>query len=124
MSVERPPRPRSWHVKFADAFRGVRDEIRTQSSFRVHFAAAVAVVVAGFLLKVSPLEWSLLVLCITGVWVAEMFNTALEALARAISLEPNPQIRLALDVASAAVLMASLGAAVVGAIVLGHAAWR
>lgn len=121
MAAQRPPHPRSWTAKFADAFRGVRDEIRTQSSFRVHFAAALAVVVAGLLLRVGFLEWSLLVLCITGVWVAEMFNTALEALARAVSEDAHPQIRLALDVASAAVLVASLGAAIVGALVLLHA---
>ena len=85
-----------------------------RAAFGSHFAAALAVVVAGLLLRVGFLEWSLLVLCITGVWVAEMFNTALEALARAVSEDAHPQIRLALDVASAAVLVASLGAAIVG----------
>jgi diacylglycerol kinase len=51
-----------------------------------------------------------------------MANTAIEHLARAVTREPNPEVRDALDVASAAVLMAALGAAVVGAMLLARPA--
>ncbi|NUQ66484.1 MAG: diacylglycerol kinase family protein [Pirellulales bacterium] len=112
-----PPLTRSWSAKFGDAFRGVREEIHSQRSFRVHFAAGLAVIVCGFALRVNLLEWCVLLLCIIGVFIAEMFNTAMEALARAITRKLNRHIALALDVASAAVLMASIGAAMVGAIV-------
>ena len=47
-----------------------------------------------------------------------MVNTALETMARAITEEPNPHIGGALDIGSAAVLLSSIGAGVVGAIVL------
>jgi diacylglycerol kinase len=117
MSLDPESPERSWAAKFADAFRGVGEEIRSQRSFRVHFAMATAVILLGFALQVSLLQWCILLLCIAGVLTAEMFNTALEALARAITDQPNPHIRLALDVASAAVLIASLGAAAVGALV-------
>jgi diacylglycerol kinase len=108
---------RSWAGKFGGAFRGVGEEIRSQSSFRVHFAVAAAVVVCGVLFRVSLLEWCILLLCIVGVLTAEMFNTALEAIARAVTDKPDRQVRLALDVSSAAVLIASVGAAAVGLIV-------
>jgi diacylglycerol kinase len=62
----------------------------------------------------------LLVLCIAGVLVAEMFNSALELMAKAITSEENPYLGNSLDIGSAAVLVASIGAAVVGAIVFGH----
>lgn len=112
-----PPSTRSWSAKFGDAFRGVREEVRSQRSFRVHFAAAFAVLVSGWVLKVSLLEWCVLLLCITGVMVAEMFNTALEALAKAITHHLNRHIALALDVASAAVLVASIASALIGVII-------
>lgn len=113
---DQPPLPeRSWAAKFGDAFRGVREEIRNQSSFRVHFAVAGGVIVCGVVFRVDLIEWCVLLLCIAGVFTAEMFNTAMEALARAITDQPNRHIGLALDVASAAVLVASVGAALVGA---------
>jgi diacylglycerol kinase len=108
---------RSWPRKFRDAFRGVQAGIRGQSSFRWHFIAAAAVVAAAAALGVSRGEWCLLLLCITVVLVAEMFNSALESMAKAITGESDPHIGNSLDIGSAAVLLASLGAAVVGAVV-------
>lgn len=119
--ADEPTTPeRSWSAKFGDAFRGVAQEIRSQTSFRVHFAVATAVILAGAILRVSLIEWCILLVCIAGVFTAEMFNTALESLARAITDQPNRHIAVALDVASAAVLVASIGAAIVGLILFLH----
>jgi len=108
---------RSWVRKFADAFRGLALGVRGQSSFFVHFFVAAAVVLAAAVLRVDHVEWCLLLMCIAGVLTAEMFNSALERLARAITDELHPDVGAALDIGSAAVLVASIGAAVVGVIV-------
>ncbi len=110
---------RSWRRKFANAFRGVHRSVRGQSSFFVHFFAAALVVAAGVVLRVSWIEWCLLILCIGLVLAAETLNTALEALARAVDRQPNPHLRDALDISSGAVLMASAAAAIVGLVILG-----
>ena len=109
---------RSWGAKFGDAFRGMWLGFRGESSFFAHFFMTAAVVLAGVVLDVNMIEWCLLAICITTVLVTEMLNTALETMARAITDEPNPHIGGALDIGRAAVLLASLGAAIVGAIVL------
>jgi diacylglycerol kinase len=110
----------SWKQKFAVAFRGMREGIRGGSSFAAHIVATAAVIVLAAALRVSIVEWCILVLCITGVLAAEYFNTALEAMARAITKETNPHIRDALDIASAAVLTAAIGSVVVGMVLFGH----
>ncbi len=115
----KPQNPRSWRAKFADALRGCKWGFRSQSSFAVHLFAAVLVVVAGFSLRVSMTEWCLLALSIALVLSAEMLNTSIEYLAKAISNQHNANIGRALEVAAAAVLVASLGAATVGIIVFG-----
>jgi diacylglycerol kinase len=119
MSVTEPgsPIPRTWRQKFRDAFRGIGSGMRGQASFRVHMLVAVAVLVAAAILRCDLLEWCVLLLCIAGVLTAEMFNSALEHMAKAISKDHDPQIGEALDTGSAAVLLASIGAAIVGAIV-------
>jgi diacylglycerol kinase len=114
------PRRRTWHDKFRDALRGCRRGIRGQSSFFVHFFAAAAVVAAGVALEVDLVQWCLLALCIAGVLAAEMFNSALEHLARAVKRDRDAELGLALDIGSGAVLLAAAGAATVGAIVFGH----
>jgi diacylglycerol kinase len=84
--------------------------------------AAVAVVVAGAVLRVSLVEWCLLAGAIGIVLVAETFNTAIESLSRAFDARRHPRIRDALDMASAGVLLSAMTAAVIGLIVLGHRA--
>jgi diacylglycerol kinase len=111
---------RSWFRKFRDAFRGVKVGVGGQSSFRVHLIAGVAVVVAGWLLQVEVWEWCVLALCIAGVLTAEMFNSSLESMAKAITGESHPHLGNSLDIASAAVLVASIGSAVVGIVIFGR----
>jgi len=111
---------RSWVQKFRDAFRGVKAGVRGQSSFFVHFFIAALVVAAGAVLRVSLIEWCLLLLCIAGVLTAEMFNSALESMAKAITGESDPHLGNSLDIGSAAVLLASLGATVVGTIIFAN----
>ena len=111
---------RSWIHKFADAFRGVKAGVRGQSSFFVHFFIAALVVAAGAVLRVILIEWCLLLLCIAGVLTAEMFNSALESMAKAITGESDPHLGNSLDIGSAAVLLASVGAAVVGTIIFAN----
>ena len=60
-----------------------------------------------------------LVFAVGLVLMAEIFNTAIESLARAPGSRRHPRFRDALDMASAAVLLAAITAAVIGVIVFG-----
>jgi diacylglycerol kinase len=120
---EPDPIPRTWREKFRDAFRGIGCGMRGQSSFRVHVFVAVVVIVAAGVLHAELWEWCVLLLCIAGVLTAEMFNSALEHMAKVVEDKQNPQLADALDTGSAAVLFASIGAAVVGVIVFIHRIW-
>ena len=109
---------RSWPDRFRVAFRGLFYALATEQSFRVHIPAAIAVAVTAAVLRVSLVEACVLGLCVTLVFAVELANTGIEHLARAVTRDDNPLIRNALDVSSAAVLFASLGAAAIGAVIL------
>jgi len=109
-----------WMQKFANAARGIKIAVRGESSFFVHLFATTVVVLAGAALGISRVSWCLLTLCIAVVLVAEMFNTAIERLSRVVTEEPNPRVRDVLDVCAGAVLLAAIGAALVGILLLGH----
>ena len=115
--------PRSWRRKFDDAFRGLKLGARGQSSFAVHFFCAIAVVMAGKAVRLERDEWAVIALCIGGVFTAELFNTAVESLAKAVTEEHDPYIRNALDISAGAVLAASLTAAVTGWLIFWPKLW-
>jgi diacylglycerol kinase len=112
-----PISERPWPRKFCDAFRGVKAGVRGQSSFFVHFFTTAAVIVAGVVLGVNLIEWCILLVCITMVLTAEMFNSALESMAKAVTGETDPHLGNSLDISSGAVLVASIGAAIAGSII-------
>ncbi len=107
-----------WFSKFGHAMRGMMTAFSQEDSFTVHLPVGFAVLVVGMMQGIARIDWLLLVLCVTIVIVAELFNSAIERLATAITTEVHPDIRDALDIASGAVLATSLGAAVVGLLVL------
>jgi diacylglycerol kinase len=115
-----PSPQRSWSSKFRDAFRGLKAGVRGQSTFFVHYFATAAVIAAAAVLRVDLYEWCMLLLCITAVLVAEMFNSALESMAKAITGQSDPHLGNSLDIGAAAVLVASIGASIVGAIIFGN----
>lgn len=94
--------------------------VRGESSCLVHGIATVLVVAAAAWLRMGLVEWSLLLLCIAIVWSAELMNGAIERLARAVDECENAKIRDALDIASGAVSVAALGAAIVGVLIFGN----
>ncbi len=84
----KPAHQRTWADKFGDAFRGMHTGVRGQSSFFVHFFTATLVITCGAVLRLDNLaQWCCLLLCIVVVLSAEMFNTALESMARAVTSE-------------------------------------
>ncbi|MBN2580244.1 MAG: diacylglycerol kinase [Pirellulales bacterium] len=115
--MDGPLPERYWVNKFRNAFRGVKAGVRGQSSFFVHFFMTAAVIAAAVILDVSLTQWCLLLLCVTIVLTAEMFNSALESMAKAITGNLDPHLENSLDIGSGAVLLASVGAAVVGSII-------
>lgn len=104
---------------FRNAFRGVGVTLRHEHNAWIHGAATLGVGALAGWLALSRLEWCALVLAIALVWTAELMNTALEQLCDATSMEPDPQIGRAKDAAAGAVLVAAIGAAAVGLLVLG-----
>ena len=117
------PNRTGWVTKFAVAFRGVQCGICGHNSFTVHFTIALLVMISATLLQVNRLEWCLLIISIAGVLTTELFNSALEAMALAIDTDFNSRLADALDIASGAVLIAAVGAAGLGLLVLGTRLW-
>jgi diacylglycerol kinase len=97
--------------------------MRTQRNAWIHALASLAVIMLSIWLGIPRLEWAIIVLAIALVWMAEFLNTALEAVVDLASPEDNPLAKVGKDVGAAAVLIAAIGAAIIGLLVLGPPLW-
>jgi diacylglycerol kinase (ATP) len=119
MSAQRgtPWRSKNPLIAFRHAIEGIGHTFRTQRNMRVHLFTVVAVLMAGLLLRLPRTEMAVLVVSAAMVVLAEMINTAIEAVVDMITDHYHPAAKYAKDVAAGAVLISAVNAAVVGGIV-------
>jgi diacylglycerol kinase (ATP) len=114
MSARRPP---TIIDSFNYAFEGLIHVLRTQRNMRVHFVAAVVVLVVAIAIGVSKIELIALLISIVFVLVAEMINTAVEGAIDVATSSFDPMAKLAKDIAAGAVLLSTINAVAVGYLV-------
>lgn len=102
---------------FVHAWRGMVYLVITQHNAWIHLVATAVVIAAGVSFELSRWEWCWLILAIGLVLAAEALNTAVEALADAVSPDFNENLGRAKDVAAAAVLILAIAAALIGVLV-------
>jgi diacylglycerol kinase (ATP) len=102
---------------FGYACRGLTTIATTQPNFVVHLLAAVVALAVGALLRVSPVEFSVIVLTIAVVLTAEALNTALETVCDLVQPTYHPLVRRAKDASAAAVLVAAIASVLVAALI-------
>ena len=109
---------RSLLQSFKFAFQGLHFAVISQRNMRIHILIGIAVILLGLSLKLSFIEMALLCITIMLVIVAEVINTAIE-----LSLDflnekgHHASVKLIKDIAAGGVLLASVNAVIVGAII-------
>ena len=114
-----PPSPIDYRLSkliaaFGFAFEGLWHVLRSQRNAQIHLLIGACAVALGAVLGLARWEWLILVLTITLVLTLETVNTALEAAVDAAIPEYHPLVKIAKDTAAGAVLIAAIGAVVVG----------
>mgnify|MGYP000009059713 FL=1 len=102
---------------FGYAWKGIRCCIGKEQNLNFHLIATAVVVIAGFVLGITHMEWMIIILCIGVVIAAELFNTAIEKLVDLVSPQQHPVAGQVKDIAAGAVLVCAATAAIIGLIV-------
>ena len=104
-------------VSFSYAIEGIVYSYKKGTHFKIHIIAAVIVVILGFVYSISSLEWLIVVLISSSVIAAEAINTAIEETCDVLHPEHHPGAKLAKHCAAGGVLILSMAALIIGAII-------
>lgn len=110
----------SWKARlksFKYAWEGIVSFFRWEHNAQIHLAITFFVLVLSVTLGLTKWEAIAVVFSIAFVWIAEMFNTAIEKSIDFVSTEVHPQIKLVKDISAGAVLIAAITAIIVGCII-------
>lgn len=88
---------------------------KNEKSLWIHAFLSICSIVLGILLKISLLQWSVILIALVVILSIELLNTAIEAIVDMVTLEYNPLAKIAKDCGSAATFVASI----IGAIIAG-----
>lgn len=109
---------------FHYAFSGWGYVLRTQRNAWIHATISSIVIILGFMLRLSPRDWAVILLTICMVWMAEFINTSIEAIINLASPQIHPLAKIGKDVGAAAVLISALTSILVGLLILGPPLWK
>lgn len=102
---------------FKYAFEGIKAFFKKEHNARIHLVTTVMVVILSIALPVTIIEIIALTFTIGFVWVAEIFNTAIEKAMDFMSTESDSRIKVIKDLSAAAVLVAAAVALVTGCLI-------
>ncbi len=113
-----PMKNRRFAARLGFGAAGIRLVFARERSFRSQCALALAAILVTIGLRPEPFWWALVALSIALVLSLELANSALEYLLDHLHPQFAREIGAAKDAAAGAVLVASLAAAAVGALML------
>ncbi|HSL86406.1 MAG TPA: diacylglycerol kinase family protein [Bacteroidales bacterium] len=102
---------------FRFAIKGLLTLIRSEHNARIHLGAALLAIASGIILKISRAEWMLIIIVIGMVFLAELINSSLEAIADVTEPEKNEKIGKAKDYAAASVLVSAIVSLIIGGLI-------
>lgn len=105
------------HNKFGVAFKGIHTVFKEESSFRYQSLIFILVLILGYLVKLSTVEWTTIIISSTIVLSLEIINTSIENVVDLVSQDYNKLAGKVKDIAAGGVLLASISAVIIGIII-------
>jgi len=102
---------------FGHAFRGLKYMLRNEQNFQLEVLIGFFVMMLMFVFDIRGVEKVALFLVIFSVLAMEIINTIFERVVDILKPRVHPYAQLIKDIMAAAVLIASIGAVVIGFII-------
>ena len=103
---------------FNCAVEGIIEAIKNEKHMRIHVYITIGVLFLSLFLKLTKVELGMLAITISLVWIAEIFNTAIEAVVDIYVEDYHELAKLAKDAAAGAVFVASVNSVIIGYLIL------
>ncbi len=106
--------PKKLFFSFRNSFHGLRVAFLEENSFKIQAITALVVVILMFSFPLHHIERAILVLAMVIVLGLELLNSQIERMLDMAQFDHNPKIKDIKDLSSSAVLIAAVGALIIG----------
>ena len=109
---------------FVYAVKGLGYVLKYERNGRIHLLFAFFAFATGLFLHVTDVELAAIFFAVIIVFLAEIFNTAIEKTLDLIDTNHHPQIKIVKDMSAGAVLVAAIAALMMGIVIFTPYIWR
>lgn len=102
-----------------NALNGFFYAVKSESNLRVHLVIANLICIFAYFFKITRFEWMVLLIVISAVLGAELFNTAIERAVDTATEEFNENAKNAKDVSASATLIFAIFSVIIGIFIFG-----
>lgn len=101
----------------SDSINGLNNVFINEDNFKREIILAIISLIMAYILKVSTIEFIIIILVITLVLILEMINTAIETVVDLCTKEYHPLAKRAKDISAGAVLIVCIASLIIGIII-------
>ena len=96
-----------------NSWNGLKVAYKNEQSMYIHLVCTIILLLFSFFLKISMIQWLIIIAIIGLTLVVELLNTAIESTVDLVTKEFHPLAKVAKDTASAAEFVLSVTSAVI-----------
>lgn len=96
-----------------NSFNGLKSAYQSEQSMYIHLICTIILLLFSFVLKISMMQWLIIIAIIGLALVIELINTAIESTVDLVTKEFHPLAKVAKDTASAAEFILTLTSAII-----------
>lgn len=99
------------------AFHGLITIVKEERNFRIHLVIALFVILTSFVLRLTKIEWIVIIITIHFVLLMELINSVVERIIDYLKPEIHPQAKKIKDMSASVVLITAFMSIIVGLII-------
>ena len=100
-----------------NSLNGIKNVYKNERNIRIQTIFAIFAILVSVLLRISLIEFGIIILVIFIVFISEFFNTAIENMVDMITTEYDEKAKIAKDISAAAVTISALLSIIIGIII-------
>lgn len=108
---------KNFFIALKNAFNGIKCVLKNERNLKIQVFFAIVAIFISVFLKISLIEWAIIVLIIFMVFLTEIFNTAIENVTDMITLEYNEKAKIVKDISAGAVVLTSVASIIIGGLI-------
>lgn len=108
---------KNFFLALKNALNGIKYVFVNEKNLKIQLLIGIIVVLFGLLLKISLIEWGIVVTIIFMVFFSEIVNTAIENVVDMITIEYSEKAKIAKDISAGGVTLVAITSVIIGLII-------